>query len=119
MIGIFIACILVGLVFIAGGIPLAMRKVRPNPLYGLRTKATLSNEKLWFAANASAGKVLVVGGIIAILAVIFFYFQDVPELERETRFISLSLMFLTLDMLFVLLISALRLRSIKKRLGRE
>lgn len=117
MTGILIAYIVVGLVFVAGGIPLAMRKVRPNPWYGFRTKATMADERLWFAANTSAGRVLVTGGIVAILIVVFLYFQDVPDVEREARFSSSALMLVTLDMLVVIIVSALRLRSIKKKLG--
>ncbi|HPH02983.1 MAG TPA: SdpI family protein [Spirochaetota bacterium] len=117
MTGTLIAYLVVGLVLVAGGIPLAMRKVRPNPWYGFRTKSTMSDERLWFAANASAGRVLVTGGIVAILTVVFLYFQDVPEAERKARFSSAALMLVTIDMLVVILVSAFRLRTIKKKLG--
>ncbi len=117
MTGTLIAYIAVGLVLVAGGIPLAMRKVRPNPWYGFRTRSTMSDERLWFEANASAGRVLVTGGLVAILTVIFLFFQDVPEPEREARFSSSALMLVSIDMLVVIVVSALRLRAIKKRLG--
>ena len=38
--------------FILVAMPLALRKVRPNPVYGYRTCATLSDEVLWYNANA-------------------------------------------------------------------
>ena len=43
-----------GLVALAS-IPLMMRIVPPNRIYGFRTRRTLSNESTWFRANAFAG----------------------------------------------------------------
>ena len=37
-------------------IPLIQRSVGPNPVLGLRTKKTLSNERIWYEANAYCGR---------------------------------------------------------------
>ena len=45
-------------------LPLALRLVGPNRLYGFRTRATLSDQELWYSANAFGGWSLLVAGII-------------------------------------------------------
>ncbi len=50
----------VSLVLILVAIPLALRKVAPNVVYGYRTRATLANEAVWYEANAYFGKRLIV-----------------------------------------------------------
>lgn len=111
---IFCAYIFVGLVLIAAGIPLAMRKVRPNPYYGFRTKATLGDEKLWYAVNAATGRVLVIGGIVGNLATVILYFR--PGIS-EALFSAGALVILSLVMIAILLASFILLRRIKRRLG--
>lgn len=60
-----IICAMVGALLIALGIPLARRKVRPNPLYGLRIPATFADEQVWYDANALAGRdVIILGAIL-------------------------------------------------------
>ena len=36
-------------------LPLALRLIGPNRIYGFRTRATLSDRDLWYSANAFAG----------------------------------------------------------------
>ena len=111
---IFIVYIAVGLVLIAAGIPLSMRKVRPNEYYGFRTKSTLGNEALWYAVNAATGKTLIIGGVIGNMATVILYFR--PEVSQE-MFVSGALVILSLVMIGVLVTSFLQLRHYKKRLG--
>jgi uncharacterized membrane protein len=69
-----------GLLFCALGIPLALRKIPPNSLYGFRTPKTLSRPDVWYAANHSMGVDLTIAGaIIAVAAVInAIVFRDRP-----------------------------------------
>jgi len=53
-------------------VPLILKKVRPNPLYGFRTPRTLSNPEIWYPANAFAGWAMLIGavtsaGVLAVL----------------------------------------------------
>lgn len=58
-----------GVVFMALAIPLMMRRVPPNPLYGLRVTATFAEEAVWYEANARSGRGLLgVGLAMALLA---------------------------------------------------
>jgi uncharacterized membrane protein len=45
-------------------LPLALRLVGPNRVYGFRTKATLSDRDVWFSANAFAGWALFLAAIV-------------------------------------------------------
>lgn len=46
------------------GIPLIMRRVPPNGLYGFRVPKTLDNPSVWYPANAFAGYCLLASGIV-------------------------------------------------------
>jgi uncharacterized membrane protein len=60
-----------GILLAALSIPLIMRKIKPNPIYGFRTPTTLSNETYWYEVNSYAGKWLLGAGImIAISAIV-------------------------------------------------
>lgn len=50
-------------------LPLILRRVGPNALYGFRTPRTLADRETWFAANAFAGKAFVVAMLATIAAV--------------------------------------------------
>ncbi len=47
-----ITVLLCDALFVLVAMPLALRKVSPNPVYGYRTCATLADETLWYNANA-------------------------------------------------------------------
>ena len=51
-------------------VPLILRWVGPNPLYGFRVKATLENPDLWYDVNAYAGWRLLAGGLVDIVSAV-------------------------------------------------
>lgn len=59
---------LAALLLIALGVPLLLRRVRPNVLYGLRSRATLGDESVWYDANARLGRnqILLGGGLLVL-----------------------------------------------------
>lgn len=59
--------------FILVVIPLALRKVPPNPVYGYRTCATLSDEILWYAANAYFAWRFILSAILSAVAAVTLY----------------------------------------------
>ena len=62
-----------GLLIALLGIPLLRRKVKPNRLYGFRTPKTLGNETIWYEANAYAGRLMcIVGLVMAALDVVLW-----------------------------------------------
>jgi len=54
-------CIAAGVLLIMAGIPLYLRRVPPNPVYGVRFRAT-RDERVWYEINARAGRDLVLLG---------------------------------------------------------
>jgi len=53
---------------IAVAVPMAMRKVPPNGLYGFRTPKTLANVQVWYDANEKAGINMIAAGVLALAA---------------------------------------------------
>ncbi|MFL5620866.1 MAG: SdpI family protein [Gemmatimonadaceae bacterium] len=45
-------------------IPLWVRRVPPNVLYGVRTRATLADAGLWYDVNAACGRDLAIAGAL-------------------------------------------------------
>lgn len=43
-------------------VPLIFRRIPPNRFYGFRTAKTLSDERIWYEANATGGKWLFAAG---------------------------------------------------------
>ncbi len=63
-----------GLLILGLSVPLAQRRVRPNRWYGFRTPKTLSDERIWYEANAYAGRMLAYADLafLAAVAILFF-----------------------------------------------
>ena len=56
----------------AAAVPLVLKLIPQNSLYGLPTERTLDNEALWFRVNVFGGKaVLIACGVIALLLVLY------------------------------------------------
>ena len=51
-------------------LPLINEKVKPNLMYGFRTKKTLSNVEIWYKANKYAGKVLLNWSIVVAVGLV-------------------------------------------------
>jgi uncharacterized membrane protein len=60
-----------GLLLVALGWPLSRRRVRPNRWYGLRVPATLASERVWYEANAVAGRdMMLIGATVGIAGLV-------------------------------------------------
>ena len=67
------------LLFILIAIPLILRKVPPNPVYGFRTRATLTDEYNWYESNAYFGVRFVISSMISGVAVYLLYiYHELP-----------------------------------------
>lgn len=58
------------LLFALIAIPLILRKVRRNAVYGFRTRSTLSDDAVWYAANAHFGWGLFLASIVSAAAIL-------------------------------------------------
>ncbi len=75
----------IGLLTVLIGLPLAFQRVKPNRIYGFRTRRTLSDPKIWYRANRILGLNLVVAGIsiavnTAIVVALSGYLPGLPVL---------------------------------------
>ena len=50
-------------------LPLALRKVPRNRLYGVRTRRTLADDRVWYETNAYGGRCLLVASAVTIVIV--------------------------------------------------
>ena len=66
--------VFVGLLNAGLAVPLIRRRVKPNYLYGFRTPKTLSDERIWYEANAYAGRLLLRLGIVFVVASVGLFF---------------------------------------------
>lgn len=62
---------LVGLLLIAISLPLMRRAIKPNPLYGLRVRATFADERVWYEANAATGRDFTILGVLQVAVALF------------------------------------------------
>jgi len=51
---------------IALALPMAMKKVPPNWIYGFRTPKTMSSPEIWYASNRKAGINMMFAGALAL-----------------------------------------------------
>ena len=71
MLGTIVLLVILALVAIAA-IPLTLRLVPRNPIYGVPTERALANDATWFQVNAFAGKALLIAcGIAALLIMVY------------------------------------------------
>lgn len=50
--------------FLVLAIPLVLRKVRRNRVYGFRTCATLRDDRTWYETNAYFGRLMIVSSVV-------------------------------------------------------
>lgn len=59
--------VLLPIVNILISLPLVLRAVPPNRLYGFRTRKTLTNPDVWYEANYKGGVGLIVASVIGLV----------------------------------------------------
>jgi uncharacterized membrane protein len=59
---------LAGVLLFAIGVPLALKLVPPNSVYGVRTSKTRASLEVWYASNRSAGINMAIAGIVIAVA---------------------------------------------------
>jgi hypothetical protein len=61
------------LIVIVLSIPLIMKWIGPNGLYGYRVAKTMNNPDIWYRANSVLGVDLLIAGILILLTTLFVY----------------------------------------------
>ena len=81
-------------------------KVKPNGWYGFRTSKTLSDEGIWYKANAYAGKLILVIGLSWIIGAVVLRY--IPATGGSFELYNWAYLLLVTIGLAVLLIFSLR-----------
>lgn len=71
----------IGLLIMGLAIPLIRRRVPPNRLYGVRTKASFASEPDWYRINAIGGRYLAASGFFIFVTGITGFF--LPASSRD------------------------------------
>ncbi len=103
-----------GLAMALSGIPLMLRKVPPNRLYGFRVPATLKDEQVWYEANAHSGLLMLLCGLASLGVTGLAYMVGGHD---KDLFAGLAGGGLMLMLAVVVALSFLRLKAILKRKG--
>src|SRR6266566_9417400 len=97
-------------VFALLAIPLMLRKVPRNVIYGYRTRATLSDDFVWYEANAYFGRALLIASVVSLLAT---YVIDRGEYLSPIAFLNTSVVVLVAPAAIAGLATSRRVRSLK------
>lgn len=74
--------ILTGLLFVILAVPMILGKVPPNQWFGFRVQKALEDPDVWYPANAYAGKLLLVLGLI-IMGTALILPRLLPDLSAD------------------------------------
>ena len=101
-----------GLLILLLAIPLILRRVPPNGLYGIRTRAAFASEADWYRINRIGGCYLTVSGFLILLTGIAGFFLPASSFEKY----SISSAIITL---LVVIIPCVRLCFLKPEVGED
>lgn len=105
--GIF-TILAVSALLIAVAVPLALRRIPRNVVYGFRTRATMANDDIWYEANAYFGRGLIASTVCGFfLAYVIYLIRPFsPEL-----FLPVSILVLAAPSLVATIATARHVRS--------
>lgn len=82
---------LLAILFIAIGLPLVFRKIKPNYFYGYRLSSNvIGNDDIWYRINEIGGKhLLIIGSLIAVISISAIFF--IGHSETQNVFLAAGL----------------------------
>jgi uncharacterized membrane protein len=105
----FVTIVACAALLILVALPLALRKVPRNVAYGFRTRATMADDEIWYAANAHFGRGLIVASLCGVFAAYLIHrFQPFPP----AVFLPVSILVLIAPSLVAALATARYVRAI-------
>ena len=109
---LFWAPVGVGIIIVLLGLPMLAGKVKPNRLYGFRTKRTLSDEKLWYKANADGGKMMVLWGLIMVIASLFVFKTEFAATSSDDALSLIALAVILVPIVLMVVMSVVKLKKL-------
>ena len=107
---VLITILVCDIIFAIIAVPLILRKVPRNVVYGFRTRATLDNDFVWYEANAYFGKLFLIGSLVSALLIVFLYFSG---LVYECNFLNVSIAVLAVPSMIPVVMTLRFIKSIK------
>lgn len=80
-----------GILLVLLAIPLYLKKIKPNPWYGLRIRKTLENPDVWYPVNKFGAIWLIFSGVVTVLFA--FVFSFIPGLSVDVYALSCAFVF--------------------------
>lgn len=111
MLKALITILICDFVFAVIAVPLVLRKVPRNVIYGFRIKATLKNDSVWYEANAYFGKLLMISSLISALLIIMLYFVNFLLMQN---FMYASIALLVVPSLAATLLTLRHIKTIQQ-----
>jgi SdpI/YhfL family protein len=100
-----LACSLLGVLL---GIPLMLRRIPRNVVYGFRTRSTLSDDRVWYEANAHFGRRLIAASAATGIAIVVLYRAGLAP----AIFLKLSVAALAVPLFLAILATSRFVRSL-------
>jgi hypothetical protein len=97
------------IIFAIIAIPLILRKVPRNIVYGFRTRLTLENDFVWYEANAYFGRVFLISSFVSALLIIFLYLSNLVSVQN---FLKASIAVLVVPPMIAVLMTLRYIKSI-------
>lgn len=104
-----ITIVCLNLVSVLISIPLVLRKVPRNIVYGYRTRATLRDDRTWYEANAYFGRCFLTANIITAFAVLVLY---IMHNLAPSSFLTASIIAITGPSLICIIATSRFIRSL-------
>ena len=107
---VVVVCFASALLLIAAGIPLWLRRIPRNALYGVRFASTLADDRIWYDINARCGRALVgigVGYLMLLTGALLF---------GHSWIVPLRLLGPTIVLVIALIVNTILLRRAAARL---
>lgn len=110
---VMIICFASAALMIGLGIPMAIRKVKRNNLYGARLKYTMMDDDIWYDVNAMAGKGIIIIGILE-LAMGFASIIVLKNVTEKLPVIYFLIGVAGIEMLGLIIVTILSMRMGKR-----
>jgi hypothetical protein len=104
--GFMIMFVALGLLMVGLAVPMIRGWVKPNLWYGFRTAKTLSNEEIWYKANAYSGQWMLVIGLILAAASVVLYL--IPSIRVDLVTYNIIILIVTMVGLVVMVYQSFR-----------
>jgi len=101
-----------GVVIVALGIPLFLKKVRANRYYGLRAALQYESKTKWYAANRFFGGALIVAGLVTIALTGLIWIVKPSALSKSNKVLALAeILVVVVPAAVAYVVSLIRLRN--------